>query len=1287
MATNITLKPPGRFDFRHPDEWPKWKRRFTQYLAATGLDQEGDVRKVSTLLYCMGEEGDDVLTSTNISAANRKKFDTVLNKFDSFFDVRKNVIYERAKFNQRNQAEGESAEQYITALYSLVDTCNYGALKEEMLRDRLVVGIKDKTMSQKLQMMADLTLEKAKKEIRQKEAVCEQQQELQAGVNKPCNNLDEVKQKPQSRYKISKRGQHYKPQSNGGGARLPKQSQACMRCGKPYHSAPNKCPALSSTCFKCHRKGHYGSQCKSKTMAEVEVSTDEEEIFLGAVTSKKDNTWTVTVQLQQKDIQFKMDTGAEVTVISDKVYNSLPEVQLSKPTKTLYGPARQKLDVMGQFTGILTHGNHTHSENIFVVRDLQTNLLGLPSITSLQLIQRIDATLSETMTIQEQFPKVFTGLGTLGDEYTIKLKDDAQPYALHTPRRVPFPQRKQVQDELNRMESLGVISKVSDPTPWCAGMVVVPKKDGSVRICVDLKPLNESVLREVHPIPRVEEVLAQLTGATVFSKIDANSGFWQIPLSPESRPLTTFITPFGRYWFNKLPFGISSAPELFQKRMNKILEGLEGVTGLIDDTLIYGKDMAEHDARLAKVMERLEASDVTLNGVKCVFRKSSMKFLGQLISKDGVRADPEKTSAVRNMEVPHSVSDLRRFLGMVNQLGKFSPRISELTQPMRELLSNKRAWLWGPEQDEAFKKVKEELSVPTSLALYNPSAQLKVSADASSFGLGAVLFQHEEDTWKPVVYASRSMSETERRYAQIEKEALATTWACEKFTDYILGKRFLIETDHKPLVPLLNTKQLDCMPPRILRFRLRLARYDYLVHHVPGKEMYTADTLSRAPLAGSEGDVHLEKEVESFVVNIVKSIPATQQGLNKYRQAQLEDPVCQQIAEYCQHGWPGKASVRQDVAPYWQWRDAITQNDELLMYAHRIIVPKTLQKETLTKIHTGHQGIERCRARAAMSVWWPGISQHIAQIVQQCVECAKYATHNKEPLITTQLPEYPWQIVGTDLFEIDKTYYLLIVDYFSRYPEVFQLKSTTSTMVINVMKQVFSRHGIPEIVRSDNGPQYASLEFAEFSSSYDFQHITSSPKYPQSNGEAERMVQTIKRMLKKPQEMYMALLSYRSTPLPWCGLSPAELCMGRRLRTSIPQATKQMMPEWQYLEEFREKNKEYKKTQKHNFDKRHRTRDLPEIPEGSQVWIKSEKQPIEGTVLSSAGQPRSYVVDTPTGQLHRNRSHLKIIPQQSENKRSIQNEHPKSLSQDLEPNKLTREREMWHEQYSLVGCH
>lgn len=298
---------------------------------------------------------------------------------------------------------------------------------------------------------------------------------------------------------------------------------------------------------------------------------------------------------------------------------------------------------------------------------------------------------------------------------------------------------------------------------------------------------------------------------------------------------------------------------------------------------------------------------------------------------------------------------------------------------------------------------------------YNPQVALKVSADASSYGLGAVLFQSEDNSWKPVAYASRSMTETERRYAQIEKEALAATWACEKFTDYLLGCKFLIESDHKPLIPLLNTKQLDRLPPRVLRFRLRLTQYDYAVEHVPGKNLHTADALSRAPAAESkERDLILQEKVEAFVTSIVEhSLPATKQRLNTYRQAQGNDPVCKELKEYCRRGWPGKSRVRPDVAPYWKSKEFITECDGLLvMLENRIIVPSSLQRETLKKIHAGHQGIERCRAKAKAAVWWPGVSNQIAQMVQQCISCAENYTPHKETLITLHCQTILGKLLG-----------------------------------------------------------------------------------------------------------------------------------------------------------------------------------------------------------------------------------------------------------------------------------
>ena len=425
-----------------------------------------------------------------------------------------------------------------------------------------------------------------------------------------------------------------------------------------------------------------------------------------------------------------------------------------------------------------------------------------------------------------------------------------------------------------------MISKVDAPTPWCAGMVVAPKKSahffgattmpahqpaGAVRICVDLKPLNQSVLREVHPLPKVDDTLAQLAGAKWFSKLDANSGFWQIPLSPESRLLTTFIIPSGRYCFNKLPFGISSAPEHFQKRMSKILAGLEGVVCQMDDVLVFGSDRAQHNARLLAVLKRIESAGATLNAQKCVFGVTSVNFLGHVIDQTGIRADPEKTLAIQQMKPPTTVPELRRFMGMVNQLGKFTPNLAQLSQPLRELLGKNSTWVWGPSQSEAFSLVKEELSKSTTLALYDPEAPTKVSADASSYGLGAVLMQETESRWRPVAYASRSMSDTEQRCAQIEKEALAITWACEKFSDYILGKSITIETDHKPLVPLFGTKQLDKLPPRVLRFRLHMDRFTCTILHVPGRDLHRADTLSRAPLPSTAHDDVLKELAELLI--------------------------------------------------------------------------------------------------------------------------------------------------------------------------------------------------------------------------------------------------------------------------------------------------------------------------------------------------------------------------------------------------------------------------------------
>ena len=355
---------------------------------------------------------------------------------------------------------------------------------------------------------------------------------------------------------------------------------------------------------------------------------------------------------------------------------------------------------------------------------------------------------------------------------------------------------------------------------------------------------------------------------------------------------------------------------------------------MMDDIIIFGESSEEHDVRVRAVFRRLEDSGVTLNFEKCEFAKSSITYLGHVVSADGIRADPSKVRAIKQMQQPKDVGDIGRFLGLANKLGKFIPNLSRVTQPLRDLLQKKNQWTWGPSQQRAFDLVKDELSKTPVLALYDPNRETTVSADASSYGLGAVLRQGTDGTLHPVAYASRAMTPTEQRYSQIEKEALATTLSSERFTDYLYGMSFHVETDHKPLVSLLSSKKnLDELSPHIQRFRMRLMRYMYTIAHAPGKSLVTADAMSRAPQERplTEAEVLLTDEVTAQAILVVGALPETQKRLAENRARQLEDDVCRQVMRNCAEGWPSHPSLPLLLRPYWQVQNDLTIQNGLLL--------------------------------------------------------------------------------------------------------------------------------------------------------------------------------------------------------------------------------------------------------------------------------------------------------------------------------------------------------------------
>ena len=814
-----------------------------------------------------------------------------------------------------------------------------------------------------------------------------------------------------------------------------------------------------------------------------------------------------------------------------------------------------------------------------------------------------------------EYSDLFQGLGCLPGEHTIKL-DPSVPPVVHPPRKVPVSLKEKIKDELDRMEKAGVIVRQTEPTDWVNSMVAVVKPN-KIRICIDPRDLNAAIRREHFPMTTIEEVVASMPQAKVFSVLDATSGYWQVKLDEESSKLCTFNTPFGRYRFTRLPFGIKSAPEVFQNCMSELFADVDGVKVIVDDLLIWGKDDDEHDARLKQVLDRARKVNLKFNAKKCRIRQEEVPYVGHVLSKDGLKPDPEKIRAVQEMKPPQNTKELKTFLGFIQYLGKFMPNMATVSAPLRELLEKNIAWHWDQEQEASFERLKQMASSTPVLGYYDPSKPLTLSVDASSKGLGAVLLQDG----KPLAYASRALTPTQERYAQIEKETLAIVYGAQKFHQFIYGRPTRVESDHKPLQYILS-KPLHQAPLRLQKMMLTLQRYDLKVKYLPGSELSVADALSRSYL--QETTETLIPDLEVNEVHLTAHLPISPEKYAEFQKATADDPTMQALRSVVLNGWPGnKEELPGNVREYWCYRDEISSVDGLLFKAQKLIVPQSMRKEMLDRIHESHQGIVKCKQRARDILFWPGMSSQIEDKVSKCSVCNQFQrAQPREPMIIHEPPDRPWSKIGCDLFEFNGVHYLLSVDYYSKWIEVAKLDDITSSNIICHLKSQFARYGIPDELISDNGPQYACSAFNDFSRSYGFVHTTSSPLYPQSNGEVERAVQTIENFLKKGQDPYKALLNYRNTPLDGIGLSPAQILMGRRLKTSLPTSAELLKP--QGTPEIKQHLQKIKERQKFYYDK-HCSKELPPLDKGDQVSLKHEKH----------HTPRSYIVQAPGGQKYR----------------------------------------------------
>ena len=548
-------------------------------------------------------------------------------------------------------------------------------------------------------------------------------------------------------------------------------------------------------------------------------------------------------------------------------------------------------------------------------------------------------------------------------------------------------------------------------------------------------------------------------------------------LDDESRPYVTINTHRGLYRYTRLPYGIASAPAIFQRVMDTILQGLPGVIYYIDDILVTGANDAEHLKNLEAVLKRLRQYGIHLKRPKCNFLRPCVEYLGHLIDSQGLRATKSKVEAIVNAPIPQNVQQLRSFLGLLNYYGKFIPNLASIIHPLNALLRNDCKWKWSKECMEAFNRAKEILVSSDVLVHYDPKLPIKVAGDASAYGVGAVLSHVMEDgSERPIAFASRTLSTSERNYAQVEKEALSLIFSVKKFHPYLYGRQFTIVTDHKPLTAILGSKKGT--PPlaaaRLQRWAILLSAYRYQIEFRSTTAHANADGLSRLPLTkpSFEGN---SSEPEIFNVSQIASLPVTATQLQT---ATRTDLLLGKVMRYTKNGWP--AEVSEALLPFWRKRQEITVENGCLLWGMRVLVPLKLRVKLLVELHQGHPGISKMKAVARSYFWWPGLDRDIEDLGKSCKSCQSVKNSPPvAPLHPWVWPSKPWERIHVDFAgPFLGSSFLIVVDAYSKWPEVFRMSSTSAEKTIEVLRHLFAAHGLPEQLVSDNGPQFVSEEFA-----------------------------------------------------------------------------------------------------------------------------------------------------------------------------------------------------------------
>lgn len=766
-------------------------------------------------------------------------------------------------------------------------------------------------------------------------------------------------------------------------------------------------------------------------------------------------------------------------------------------------------------------------------------------------------------------------------------------------RPIPPTLYTEVRTLLQGMLDQGIVRESS--SPWAAPIVLVQKKTGAWRFCVDYRKLNQVTKKDAFPLPRIEDSLASLTKSAWYSTLDLASGYWQVQVEEVDREKTAFTTPFGLFEWDRMPFGLCNAPATFQRLMQRCLGGqlMESTLVYLDDVIVYSPDFESHLQHLEKVFQAMERYGLKLQPDKCHLLRREVKFLGHCVSAAGVSVDPEKVAAVREWSAPKTVRQVRSFLGFVGYYRRFIKDFSKIAKPLNQLLSGtgrprgrgSPAITWSPECETAFQRLKQELLQAPILAYADFTKPFVLYTDASNLGLGAVLAQRQEGVERVIAYASRSLHPAERNdanYSSFKLELLALKWALsEKFKDYLWGAQVTVITDNNPLVHL-QTAKLGAVEQRWVA---QLANYDYQLQYRPGREHTNADALSRLPAVGnsrSPSEPVSDQEEEGYMVGVVEA-PGGQREVvpvswgwdpRRWRGRQQGDREVRTLSQWLEHGRrPTPAERQAQVGTgrklLGQWtklklRDGvlcrIIRDPGLDEEICQIVVPENQVRALLAAYHDqlGHQGQEKTVSLLRRHFYWPGLEASVSAFIQACPRCTLFKSRQeaRAPMVPINA-KAPLHIVAMDFLTLGRPMdryqnILVVTDLFTKYAwAVPTLDQTANTTATALWRAVFQPFGCPEFLHSDQGPNFESRVIKELCQLYGCTKTHTTSYHPQGNGGCERFNQTLLGLLgtldRDHQDDWVSALpnliqAYNNSVHSTTGYAPTYLMFGRHVR-------------------------------------------------------------------------------------------------------------------------------------------